>query len=67
MGTGEWAQVFVWSPSTHRFVSHERPAFHQSVFGLFMIRQACESSTIPWLPNELMFEICRSLFELYRE
>ena len=34
---------------------------------LFMSRSAHESSTLPWLPNELMFEICHALFELYRD
>ena len=61
----EMDQVFMWWPSTHRFVSREHVRFHRIVIELFMIRNA--SSTLPWLPNELMFEICRSLFEFYRE
>jgi len=33
---------------------------------LFMIRHVADGATMMvWLPNELMFEICRSLFRLY--
>jgi len=59
--------VFVWSPSTHQIVAHSHTGFHDDLVKLFMSRSAHESSTLPWLPNELMFEICHALFELYRD
>jgi len=40
--------------------------FKKSVMELFMIRHVADGATMmAWLPNELMFEICRSLFRLY--
>jgi len=40
--------------------------FKKSVMELFMIRHVSDGATMMvWLPNELMFEICRSLFRLH--
>jgi len=40
--------------------------FKKSVMELFMIRHVADGATMMvWLPNELMFEICRSLFRLH--
>jgi len=59
---------FVWSPSNHHLVrSPKYDAFKKSVMELFMIRHiAAEATMMVWLPNELMFEICRSLFLLHK-
>jgi len=58
---------FVWSPSNHHLVrSPKYRMFKKSVMELFMIRHvAAEATMMVWLPNELMFEICRSLFRLH--
>jgi len=58
---------FVWSPSNHHLVqSSKYHMFKKSVMELFMIRHVSDGATMMvWLPNELMFEICRSLFRLY--
>ena len=58
---------FVWSPSNHHLVrSPKYDAFKKSVMELFMIRHVADGATMMvWLPNELMFEICRSLFRLH--
>ena len=58
---------FVWSPSNHHLVqSSKYHMFKKSVMELFMIRHVSDGATMMvWLPNELMFEICRSLFLLY--
>jgi len=58
---------FVWSPSNHHLVrSSKYHMFKKSVMELFMIRHVADGATMmAWLPNELMFEICRSLFRLY--
>ena len=61
---------FVWSPSNHHLVRASKYlTFKKSVLDLFMIRHVADGATMMvWLPNELMFEICRSLFHLhYRE
>jgi len=39
--------------------------FKSSVVELFMIRDMADGATMVWLPNELMFEICRALFRLH--
>ena len=59
---------FVWSPSNHHLVrSSKYDAFKNSVMELFMIRHVADGATMMvWLPNELMFEICRSLFLLHK-
>jgi len=58
---------FVWSPSNHHLVrSSKYRMFKKSVMELFMIRHVAAGATMmAWLSNELMFEICRSLFRLY--
>jgi len=35
------------------------------VLALLMIRDAGDGATMVWLPNEVMFEICRALFRLH--
>ena len=56
---------FVWSPSSHRWVAHKHLAFQQTMIQLLMIRNTLwEHGTVPWLPNELMFEIFRALFDV---
>jgi len=56
---------FVWSPSSHHLVRASKYcAFRKSVLELFMIRDLGDQAMV-WLPNELMFTICRSLFQLY--
>ena len=39
--------------------------FNSSVLDLFMIRDMANGATMVWLPNEVMFEICRALFRLH--
>jgi len=59
---------FEWSPSNHRLVAHRYRTFTSNVIELMMIRgmlDASPSSITPWLPNELMFEIFRALFDAY--
>ena len=57
-----------WYPSLHhrlvnmRGISKYR-AFKRRVLVMFMIRHLSESSMV-WLANELMFEICKCLFVL---
>jgi len=58
--------AFEWSPSSHRLIAHSYRSFTRSVIELLMIRGISDASSItPWLPNELMFEIFRALFDLY--
>ena len=58
---------FVWSPSTHQWVAHKHLAFQRTMIELLMIRNTMwEYETAPWLPNELMFEIFRALFDVYQ-
>jgi len=45
-------------------VASSRRAFSRSVIELLLIRSMAEP-VVPWLPNELMFEIFRALFDLY--
>ena len=55
----------MWSPSSHRWVAHKDRALQQTMIQLLMIRNTmCEDGTVPWLPNELMFEIFRALFNV---
>ena len=57
---------FVWSPSNHHFVRASKYlTFNSSVQELFMIRDMADGATMVWLPNEVMFEICRALFRLH--
>jgi len=57
---------FVWSPSNHHLVRGSKYlTFKKSVQDLFMIRDMADGATMVWLPNELMFEICRALFRLH--
>jgi len=57
---------FVWSPSNHHLVRASKYlTFKSSVVELFMIRDMADGATMVWLPNELMFEICRALFRLH--
>ena len=40
--------------------------FKKSVLELLMIRRhIADGAMVVWLPNELIFEICRALFRLY--
>jgi len=39
--------------------------FKKNVRELFMIRDISDGAMMVWLPNEVMFEICRALFRLY--
>ena len=39
--------------------------FNSSVLELFMIRDIGDGATMVWLPNEVMFEICRALFRVH--
>ena len=57
----------VWSPLNHHSVQGTKyHVFKKSVLEMFMIRGiGSDGATMVWLPNELMFEICRSLFDLY--
>ena len=57
---------FVWSPSNHHLVRASKyHTFNSSVLELFMIRDMADGTTMVWLPNEVMFEICRALFRLH--
>jgi len=57
---------FEWSPSNHRSIAHRYPSFASNIIELMMIRGISDASSItPWLPNELMFEIFRALFDAY--
>jgi len=56
---------FEWSPSNHRLIAHSYRSFTRTMIELMMIRGISDSSSTPWLPNELMFEIFRALFDLY--
>jgi len=56
----------VWSPSNHHLVRGSKYlTFNSSVLELFMIREVGDEATMVWLPNEVMFEICRALFRLH--
>jgi len=57
---------FEWSPSNHRLIAHSYRSFTSNMIELMMIRGISDASSItPWLPNELMFEIFRALFDAY--
>jgi len=57
---------FEWSPSNHRLIAHTYRSFTSNIIELMMIRDMSDASSItPWLPNELMFEIFRALFDAY--
>jgi len=58
---------FEWSPSNHRLIAHRYRKFTRNVIELMMIRDMRQPAAgMPsWLPNELMFEIFRALFDLY--
>jgi len=57
---------FEWSPSNHRLIAHRYRSFTKSVIEFLLIRDLSDASSItPWLPNELMFEIFRALFDAY--
>jgi len=57
---------FEWSPSNHRLIAHRYRSFTSNIIELMMIRDMSDASSItPWLPNELMFEIFRALFDAY--
>jgi len=57
---------FEWSPSNHRLIAHSYRSFTSNIIELMMIRGISDASSItPWLPNELMFEIFRALFDAY--
>jgi len=58
---------FEWRPSSHRLIAHRYHALTRNMVELMMIRGMSDASpTTPWLPNELMFEIFRALFDAYR-
>jgi len=62
-----YTAVFEWSPVKHNLLPRRRyRLFQWQVLELFMIRDKAES-TMVWLPNELMFEICCILFHLTYE
>jgi len=58
---------FEWSPSNHRLIARSYRKFTRNVIELMMIRDMRQPAAgMPsWLPNELMFEIFRALFDLY--
>jgi len=56
---------FEWSPSNHRLIARSYRKFTRNVIELMMIRDMPQSGMPSWLPNELMFEIFRALFDLY--
>jgi len=58
---------FEWSPSNHRLIARSYHKFTRNVIELMMIRDMPQSAAgmLSWLPNELMFEIFRALFDLY--
>jgi len=58
---------FEWSPSNHRLIARSYRKFTRNVIELMMIRDMPQPAAgMPsWLPNELMFEIFRALFDLY--
>ena len=57
---------FEWSPASHQLIAHSYHTFTRNVIELLMIRDMPDAaSSIPWLPNELMFEIFRALFDAY--
>ena len=57
----------MWSPSNHHLARGSKyRTFKKSVLELFMIRDAGDgATTMVWLPNEVMFEICRALFRVH--
>ena len=54
---------FAWAPRLHRHVRRTRGAFHQVIHTMLLLRSA-DDAAFPWLPNELMFELFRALFDL---
>ena len=64
--TTSTSSEFVWSPSNHHLARGSKyRTFKKSVLELFMIREVGDGATMVWLPNEVMFEICRALFRLH--
>jgi len=69
-GIGEWCtRDCVWSPARHSSLAFRHGKFHQDVMQLLLVRYVSgrgkQTTNVPWLPNELMFEIFGALFCLY--